>query len=664
MRIGVAVVVLAACARPVRAQTPAPEVLGPDSGSDTPELPLHVHAPAPVTVPATVRLRECGGSQANGTPPIDTTPGAYAAPAVNGPAVPWNEFAIEPIGALRDPPPIVHDLIEPAFKKLQTAAEPERTLGIAAAAAAFGYQLEAVEVRTTTANVTATFKLKELPIVRKVQIAIKGRSVAEQLTTALLDEDVRRRMQIKVGSYLPVGADEHRCKLLEEHTRVEDYLHDEGYYDATVDVTEPSEASGVLVEVVIDLGASYQAGKIDILHPAGDLSVSDAAIKDVFRHCGIKAVLCFGTARFRRAQFQDDLIEVANLFHKKGFPSVRVTSDYTPTGSFDRRTHLVNFKITIDQRRRLEVEFDGIDFDDAGISNDDLRAQLTFDVAGSADDVEAATSARALALYLQKRGHFEARVTWTRERVAVSGGAGFDRLRFRIDLGPTREVLDVFFEGVHAIDEDVLRGLVYTKANRLSGTLFGTNTAANSEQLEADVERIAEAYRQAGYRDARVEVSVATRPEALDDAALTAALVSADHGDGLYVQFAVNEGTPTLLTRVELAIDGDPALCDPLIAQLTELLGDAKAVKRVTAPGVACAADIANLKFKEAAMQTTGEALRSWLWNRGRSRANVDYRWEVDGPHRVIARYQIPAHRACSRSARSSSAATSRRTPR
>ena len=654
LRLAAGLLVLVALGSVARAQVPvpAPPVAPPDL--TTPDLavpapPVPVPAAPPGTVKATVHAVSCGGSQADGTDAIETTPGWFAPPRVGGPPVPWNDFEIT--GDPLDAAATVRELVEPAFKKLQTTSEPERTVGIAAAVAAFGYQLLGVSTFQSPSGVVAALHLARLPIVRKVDITIRDRGIRQSLSTALLDEEVRRRLQVKVGSYLPQSHEARHCKLVEEQRRVEDYLHDEGYYSARVTVAEARSSSvvtGMKLDVFVYLGAAYEPQKRPpILHPNGELNVSQEEIWKVFDHCATQIGttehrICFGTARFTRTQHQADLVAVAALFHKKGYPAARVTSDYSPTGSFDRQTDEVRFNIIVDQRRFLDVSFENLDFDAVGITNDQLREQLTFDAAGSADDVEAQNSARALALYLQKRGHFEARVTWTRERVAeTTVNAGFDRLHYWIDLGPTRAVQGVEFQGVKELDPTDLRALVYTKANRLAGTLFGTNASATSEQLAADVERIAIAYHDAGYRDARVTVTAATTPEALDNAALAAALVSADRGDGLYVKFTVAEGTATLLERAEIVVDGDALLCDGLITRLGELYGETKPIRRVPMPAGACALETPNLKFKEADVQRTGEALRDWLWNHGRTRATVDYRWEVSGPHRVVARYQV-----------------------
>src|SRR5690606_25830789 len=153
------------------------------------------------------------------------------------------------------------------------------------------------------------------------------------------------------------------------------------------------------------------------------------------------------------------------------------------------------------------IKFEGHDPD--AISEEALRRQLTFDEAGSADDVESAESARALTTYLQSRGYFDAKVTWTRERVDIEPrpgtnelGVHFDRIIFHLEPGRRRRVEKVEFVGNEKLKDDELRELVATKEMGLGVTFLGTVVSATSAELLADVERIKEAYRRKGYPDA------------------------------------------------------------------------------------------------------------------------------------------------------------------
>ncbi len=176
---------------------------------------------------------------------------------------------------------------------------------------------------------------------------------------------------------------------------------------------------------------------------------------------------------------------------------------------------------------------------------------LTFDAAGSADDVEAESSARALVAFLQARGYFDARVTFDRQRLE-----NFDRIVFQIDAGPTREVTSVTFAGANVIPASKLADTIATKESGFRGSLFGTNTAATAAQLDGDAQRITNLYRSSGYREAQVRVTASPTRAGLDSAAFTAALVLAEHGRDLFVRFVIDEGQATLLTRIAVDSPG------------------------------------------------------------------------------------------------------------
>ena len=94
-----------------------------------------------------------------------------------------------------------------------------------------------------------------------------------------------------------------------------------------------------------------------------------------------------------------------------------------------------------------------------------------------------------------------------------------------------------------------LAGIVSVKPTSLARDLLGTATNATSEQLSADVDRIIQAYRRAGYRDTRVSVSASPDRAGLEDPAMTAALLAmSNQTDEIDVRYTIDEGRPTLLS--------------------------------------------------------------------------------------------------------------------
>lgn len=594
--------------------------------------------------------------------PLDLTPGALLrqqAPADDKLAtpIPWTDFEVR--GRLIDQPETVKALLEPTLQQYRTSLSAQTLPEIAQMVARFGYQLTG----QTTQDTKLILALAPLPLVRKVDVDITDQSFFAKA----LDDEIKRRMGIRRGSYLPWDPIRRQCAMLEEQQRIEQYLFDEGYFDATVKLySVPIDVQFADVRAAVKLNSKYAVGTVTVACPPGaerrkgrcydtltgalnELPIRDAEVREVFKHdrrCVITAIgLCIGGG-FSRSRYQEDIKTVRDRLQTLGYPGVRVQAS-DPISAIDRRKHTVNPVISIDPRRLVEVEFLGIDRD--VFSEETLHKRLTFNAAGSADDMEADDSARSLTDYLQTRGYFDARVTWTRERIDFEPRPNtnevplhFDRVRFMIDTGEARRVASVEFVGNTAISSEALRALVATKVANVGGALFGTISAATSAQLILDQERIKEAYHLAGYADARVFPSATVTPAAIDNAAMTAALLGVDSGNQLHVRFTIEEGEPAQLTRIVVAADHgelDDALCAEILAELSSQLRKRQIARRSDKDK--CASTISGLKFRYDDVAGTRERLRDYLLRSGRARAQVDYVAVPFGINRIEARYTI-----------------------
>jgi len=567
-------------------------------------------------------------------------------PDANLAPITWADFDLT--GKFLDGAATVRTLFEPTMKRHRALTNDSRE-DIRQSARAFGYHVVGIGTREAADGTHLVVHVEPLPIVRLVDVdpgipwygAVFG-------GIRLLHDDVRRRMRTRTGAYMPWDPIERRCEIEKEKERVIEYLHDEGYFDARVSMVQKVSGVGVTIRVKLDLGAPYETALERVAVPGvGALAARLEEIRDKFKHkgtcvfgSGSSAFLCYGTPRFTRAQHQADLQRVAKMFKDRGYPAVRVASDFSPERSIDRRTKTVRFTVTIDQRRRLEVWFEG--YDQASVKEEELRKQLTFAEASSSDEVEAEASAAAIAAYLQSKGYFDARVTWIKERFGI-----LDKLVYRIEQGKTRSVQSVELVGYRAVSEADLREVLGTKTAKLSRSLFGGSTAATSDMLAEDVNRIVELYRRRGYRDARVRVTASTEQTALDSAALTAALVSANRGEGLFVRFTIDEGQPTLVTQVhvELGDTGDAitadnrALCELLLKELAELYKHPPLARPATSDR--CIGIATNLAFHEDEAADSDDRLKDKLFSRGRPRAAVTYEPMVIGPRRIAAKYRV-----------------------
>ncbi len=580
-------------------------------------------------------------------PPFDPLTCRRRRAPINGSAMPvtWSNFDIT--GKLIDPPATVRALLAPTMDRHRALTDDLRD-ELDEAAAAIGYHVVGLGTKQTPTGVHAQVFLAPLPIVRKIKVSI-DQPILDILSTPLLADEVKRRMRLRPGAYMPWAPDERQCELYEEKRRIEDFLHDEGFFDAQATLAPKFDGVRVTLVVQVRLGEPYTSGEPDIPN-AERLPVSPDVIEEIkskFRHrtCYLK-YLCLPQPRFRRAQHAKDIQEVIDLFHRQQFPAVRVRSS---DPLIDRRTHTVEFSLTIDPRRQVDVVFEG----EPRPPQDQLLPLLTFDKAQSADDVEAAVSAGNITAYLQSQGFFDARVTWRREQFP---DAGFERLIYRIAQGQRRTVRAVTFAGNLGLDanrqtaEKKLLDAVTTKPVGRTAKLLGARAAATAENLAGDVTRLEALYREAGYRDARISVHVAPTndPATLASAALTAAMVGADRGDDLYVQFSIDAGLPTLLTQlhIELGPQGDTIatpddreLCSEVLGVLADLYHHREIANPVTSEH--CIGVATDLKYHELETADTRDVLRDRLFDNARPRTEIELDAKVIGPHRYAAYYRL-----------------------
>jgi outer membrane protein assembly factor BamA len=548
--------------------------------------------------------------------------------------VTWKDFEIT--GQLVDPAPLVRELLAPTMNRHHALTTGARD-SIEATAAAFGYHVVGLGTRDTAAGTMAHLHLAPLPMVRRVKV-----SMTAGWFTTQLDADVQRRMRVRPGTYLPWTPDERACELYEEERRIERYLRDEAFFDARAQITQRSDGGGVSLDVDVDRGPEYVVDTDRIFVEDADrlppgITVEQIRAEFVERNCVIRGI-CFGYKRYTRASHEAAKQRVIDLFRKKGFPavSVRITEPLP-----DRQTETIEFRVTIDPRRRVDVKFEGFH----SVSEEELRRQLTFAEAASFDDFEKEASARALVDFLQTRGFFDARVTWYSPD--TQSNPIYQPVVFQTVQGKQRVVRSVVFAGNRVIGADQLADAVATSPAKLSTSLLGTKAYATSAQLAADVERIVALYRRRGYRDARVRVRASTVPESLDSVALTAGLLSADRGGDLHVRFQIDEGLPTLLSeiRIDLGDQGDAitspeqaTLCAQVLRDLAEFYQHRPLA---VAPTDRCVARAEELEYREDAIAETRDRLKDRLFSRARPRATVTHENLIIAPRRVAVAYQL-----------------------
>lgn len=457
-----------------------------------------------------------------------------------------------------------------------------------------GYHLAGITVKLVDGGTVAELEIEPLTLVRHIAVDVEDQAPLlewREILSTVFEADILRRMRLRPGAALSSNPAACQLQLKREEERIRSYLQREGFPGALVrilaqDRRDACKAASdrkhgpVRLVVHVRKGQPYRIGDIDV---EGAQAVPPATIRSRFRrgrYCAPDWLPSWAGGgrclieRFSQEELNEALQRVVEIYQGRGYPGVRVRTDldFRHSDNFNPKTQTVDFTVIVNERRRIEVLFEG--YDRSAVPEQRLRALLTFQAEGSYDEVEVSASADAIRRYFQSRGHYEAQVTY--ERVDLDE---FDRIVFTIHPGPSLSVADVTFDGNQAVERRDLAAVL--------GTQRGL--PLTTELVDGDIQRITELYRQRGYPEAKVAVTVSRGTPNIDNAAVLAAVIASNaslvtparEGDaeagaprnnpsGLYVRFGVTEGPQTRIERVSFEFSGSHRF---VADDLTALLG-------------------------------------------------------------------------------------------
>lgn len=465
-----------------------------------------------------------------------------------------------------------------------------------------------MEIRERPAGDGVALQLVMRPMVLVRYVDVRGNaSILDLRFSPVFREEILRRLKLRPGASLDEDAERRRQQLVDEEQRVRAYLVRRGFFDAEVHVSikERSDPYEVTLRVDVKKGEGYTVGQVGV---EGNTAVEDHSITDVMRQpiC-LLSFLCFGKDDFDYEELKADLDEVRQLYQKRGYPGVRVSTTYSPSQSADHASKTVRFKVIIRERKKITVSFQGAEHKEERT----LRDLLTFDDAGAYDDIEAEASAEAIRRSYQGNGRFLTTVHFEREKLAPSDSCPecdpHDAIVFHIDEGPEQQVKSVEFRGNKAFSGEALRKVVVTKPYPRFRYLIGSGGYVTTLQLAQDVQRLVDVYRREGYSRVSVTPRIANRGGAEELGAVAAMVSAQDRGDGLHITFDIVEGPREIVEVVEHAGNHEiPA------DELMRRRGDEEAQLRPGRP------------FTEEGMQADADLIRRRYRDRGFLYAKVD----------------------------------------
>jgi outer membrane protein insertion porin family len=364
-------------------------------------------------------------------------------------------------------------------------------------------------------------------------------------------DEIQRRVSIRAGHVLPPPGPARAAALEIERGHVIDYLRGEGFFEANVRI-DAEAARGVRgavdLYVRIDRGPGYPLGPLTL---TGNRVFSSEEIDLLFRHRDWES-LWIDWVPFTQKRLREDIDAVVKKYRAAGYVGARVSHDFNLQSSIDREAKNVRLGLTINERKRIEIAFEGNNEEGAGT----LKDKITMIERGSYDDYELGASADAIQRYYQQEGYFFARVDWRRDHLS----ADEDRVTFVIDEGPELKVRGIEFVGNSVLQSGDLAEVVTVRTFPFLGYIgLGTGGYVTGRQLETDAERLVEHYRAQGFPEATARGEAATSREALGALGAIAAGAETDSrdADAIYVRFTIDEG-PRVRLRSETFRNAEP----------------------------------------------------------------------------------------------------------
>jgi outer membrane protein insertion porin family len=393
-----------------------------------------------------------------------------------------------------------------------------------------------------------------LVLVAKVQAYDRLRYVFVEGNGNVRQDEIQRRVSIRAGRVLPPEGAPRASALEVERGHVIDYLRGEGYLEANVriDAVPAKRVRGAVdFYVRIERGPAFPLGPLLI---TGNHAIATEEIDAVFRHRTVELTPYpwLTWQPFTQKQLREDIATVVKKYRDLGYVGARVSHDFNLQQSVDRGAKNVRLGLSINERKRIEVAFEGNAHKGAGT----LKDKVTMFERGSYDDYELAASADAIQRYYQQEGFFFARVDWRRDPLS----ADEERVTFVVDEGPELKVRGVEFVGNAALPSAELAEVVTVRTFPLLGYIgLGAGGYVTGRQLETDAERLVEHYHAHGFPEATAHGEAATSPEALGAlGAIAAGAETESRGaTAIYVRFTIEEG-PQVKTRTVSFRNAEP----------------------------------------------------------------------------------------------------------
>jgi outer membrane protein insertion porin family len=179
--------------------------------------------------------------------------------------------------------------------------------------------------------------------------------------------------------------------------------------------------------------------------------------------------------------------DIRTLYKTNLFEFIEVKKDQRPDG-----TVALYFELT-PKYRTLSVKFEG----NKKIKSHRLEKEIKSKPNMSLDERQVKEDVSKLIEYLQKKGYYQAQVTYSIER---NRDTGFGNITFKVTEGEKVKINDIRFVGNDHIKARTLRKQMETKRWWMFSWLTGSGRLKDDE-FEDDLDKLRDYYREQGYLD-------------------------------------------------------------------------------------------------------------------------------------------------------------------
>jgi outer membrane protein insertion porin family len=286
---------------------------------------------------------------------------------------------------------------------------------------------------------------------------------------------------------LTLGAPYRKEAVDEGVTRLTDALHDEGLYQAQVQVETVAHHDTHELDVVVTVKSGPRA-KLQTIQLTNGTEYTN---EEIIKLMSVKVGKPITSQRIQRSTER-----IHNFLVKKGHLNARAS---VRRGEYDKAANTIPLEIDVTEGPRVQLVVTGIK-----LSQGTLKKLVPIYQEGSVDVDLLEEGKRNIRERLERDGYFDAEVdyaTVTKDATPKGNWKGTEEvITYRVERGDRHKLFGVEISGNHYFNTDLLRGRL-----QIYGKGFATRGRFSRRLVESDRDSLLSLYQSNGFLDAKID---------------------------------------------------------------------------------------------------------------------------------------------------------------